>query len=226
MPKDVRYEIKYVGHFGSYHRLRGWLLENPIGFRNEYPCRNVNNVYFDNFDYTAFAENLSGVSERTKLRYRWYGTETAPGKGVLELKRKRNYYGWKLKWRLGEAPYKDRDTWSGIRRRMADQIDDDGKFWLRFNPTPVFINRYRREYFISSNGLLRATIDTEQSVCDQRYRSAPNFTRKAVLPDTFVVEFKFAPQDKEIANRTMQNIPLRVSRHSKYVNAVRRITEI
>ena len=54
---------------------------------------------------------------------------------------------------------------------------------------------------------------------DQRFESRPSFNHKANLPDTLVVEFKFDRDLQPIASKLLQGFPLRVSRHSKYVNA-------
>jgi hypothetical protein len=35
-----------------------------------------------------------------------------------------------------------------------------------------------------------------------------------------VVEFKFAPQDRALGSRTIQGVPIRLSRNSKYVIGV------
>jgi hypothetical protein len=105
-----------------------------------------------------------------------------------------------------------------IRRAMSEQAAPEAKHWLNINPLPVLINRYYRNYFVSSDGRMRATIDTRQKVWDQRYDSRPSFKLKANLPETLVVEFKFDRNLAQEANRMLQGFPLRVSRHSKYVN--------
>ncbi len=101
---------------------------------------------------------------------------------------------------------------------MVEQAPAEAKHWLDINPLPVMINRYYRNYFVSSDGKMRATIDTRQEVWDQRYESRPSFNLKANLPETLVVEFKFNRDLQPMASKLLQGFPLRVSRHSKYVN--------
>jgi hypothetical protein len=88
------------------------------------------------------------------------------------------------------------------------------------------LNRYVREYFQTANGRIRATIDRQQQVFDQRVSSVPNFERPAITQDTLVVEFKFARADRQLAVALLANMPLRVGRHSKYMNAVRAIAMV
>lgn len=225
VPEDARMEIKFVGYAVNYEAVLNAIRMHPAGFIVPYPDRQVNNVYFDTFDYSAFAENLSGVSSRTKLRYRWYGENRAPDSGALEVKCKRNYFGWKLRYNVRNLRYRTKASWRTIRRAMVEQVPAEAKHWLDINPLPVLINRYYRNYFVSSDGGMRATIDTRQEVWDQRYSARPSFLLKANLPETLVVEFKFDRALQPMASKLLQGFPIRVSRHSKYVNGATAIQE-
>jgi len=220
---EERHEVKFAAYATEYAILRHWLHMHPAGFFSPYPDRQVNNVYFDTWDYRAYAENLAGVSERSKVRYRWYGDSAGPAVGSLEVKQKRNHFGWKLRYALSEAPYQPGDDWQAVREFIRRQIPVAGQFWLDQNPLPIMINRYRREYYESADRLIRATIDLDQRVCDQRSGALPNFDHPAIMQDTLVVEFKFAREDRPDAVRLLAKMPLRIGRHSKYMNAVRAI---
>jgi SPX domain protein involved in polyphosphate accumulation len=220
VPEGCRYEIKFVGRSSEHHRLRGWLRQNFVGFGTAYPDRIVNNIYFDSFDYDSFAQNLSGASQRTKLRYRWYGESVTPDRGDLELKCKRNFFGWKLRSGVAEKPYETGDSWRLVRQRMMAQVNPEGRLWLGQHPFPVLINRYHREYFESSDRRIRATIDSGLTIYDQRYKPALNVTRRANIAPTIVIEFKFAREDRDYASDAIQGIPIRVGRHSKYMFGV------
>ena len=221
VPVAARYEVKFVAYIDRIHEMLKWIKLHPAALIEPYPDRKVNNVYFDTFKYTAFAENLSGASSRTKVRYRWYGDSLGPDKGVLEIKRKRNYFGWKTYHKVNLAPFKVGDNWRSVQSKIMGQIDLKGKIWMQSNPFPIMINRYKRKYFVSHDDKVRVTVDTDQKVWDQRYKPYPNMVHPANLPDTFVVEFKFDRKDIVYASEILQGIPLRVGRHSKYMNAVR-----
>lgn len=221
VPEDARMEIKFVAHEIEAQRLKQWLRLHPAGFYTPHPDRQVNNVYFDTHHYFAFTENLSGASSRTKVRYRWYGQHDYPGKGTLEIKCKRNYFGWKLRFPARESPYAEGDSWRDIRRKLIVQLEPEAKTWLQANPHPVIINRYHRSYFVTHDDRVRATIDTSQSMFDQRYKPYPNVTHPANIPRTLIVEFKFDRHDRELGSRIIQGLPLRVSRNSKYMVGVK-----
>ena len=69
-----------------------------------------------------------------------------------------------------------------------------------------------------------ATLDWNQVVWDQRFSPHPNFTRRANIPMSVVLEIKCARGDRELASQALQGLPTRVSRHSKYVMGVRAVS--
>ncbi|MFQ5610490.1 MAG: polyphosphate polymerase domain-containing protein [Woeseiaceae bacterium] len=222
--EQLRHEVKFVTYATGYPHLRNWLHTHEAGFRVPYPARRVNNVYFDTWDYRAFAENLAGVSRRAKVRYRWYGEHEGPRPGQLEVKHRRNQLGWKQRYDVGMRVWAPGWGWDDVRGALAEQLPPDARFWLDRNPMAVFLSGYDREYFVSGDGRIRATLDLDQRVYDQRMRQRPNFRHASVLEDTVVLEFKFAPADRVLATDLLADIPVRLGRHSKYMNAVRAIS--
>jgi len=231
VPVDARYEIKFIAYEHEFNRLLQWIRMNRAGFISPYPDRRINNVYFDTQDCKAYAENLSGASSRRKVRYRWYsdhekGENLQINSGVLEVKCKRNYFGWKQNHKVSSPPDKGGSSWREIRSNILAELSDNGKRILRNNPNPVLINQYDRKYFVTHDGVVRLTIDRNQNVWDQRYKPKPNYKYRANLCKTLVVEFKFARGDQDYASELIQGIPLRVSRNSKYMIGVHTISLI
>ena len=219
----LRYEVKYCARATDLHRLLHWVKHNRAGFGEPFPLRQVNNVYFDTYDHFAYTENISGASQRSKVRYRWYGEVDAPERGSLEVKRRRGGVGWKLSYPTGSVPLAG-VPWRHFRHALRAQLPAEARIWLDANPQPVLINRYRRRYFLSGDGRVRLTVDWDQRVYDERHCATPNLTRPANMPDTLVVELKFDRADRQLANRYAQGIPIRLSRNSKYVIGVQSIT--
>ena len=223
VPDYARLEIKFSAYEVQAHTLLYWLKMHPACFFMPFPDRQVNNIYFDMHNYYAFTENLSGASSRTKVRYRWYGETIDPDIGALEIKCKRNYFGWKHRYPISKPPYKAGYSLRDIRQALLEQLPPDGKKWLYTSPFPIIINRYYRKYFLSSDGRIRVTIDTRQAVWDQRFKPFPNFKNQANLPPALVVEVKFDRNVRELASQILEDIPLRASRHSKYISGVRAV---
>jgi hypothetical protein len=219
-PLDSRQEIKYVAFHAHKDRFLSWLRFNRAGFSRSFPQRWINNIYFDTHDYNAFEDNVSGISARTKVRYRWYGNLEESTQGTIEIKRKRNVFGWKQLYAFENGPDITSKNWIQIYHLLYSGMPQEGKLWLLSNCAPVIINRYHREYFESRDGKVRINIDSRQSVFDQRSKPAPNILHKALLPDMIVIEAKFDRLHRDIASDYLQGVPVRVSRHSKYINAV------
>lgn len=220
--EDLRYEIKFVAHASERHAVFQWVRNHWAGFAEPYPLRRVNNVYFDSYELSAFHENLSGTSRRSKVRWRWYGETRDPERATLEVKRRRGGLGWKLSWKTSGCDL-DRESWRSARSHIRRELGPGARIWLDANPLPVLINRYRRRYFLSGDGAVRLTVDWDQQVYDQKLRSRPNLHRRANLPDTLVVELKFPVAEHAHASKMVQGLPLRLSRNSKYVIGVQSI---
>lgn len=47
------------------------------GFRNIFKKRWVNNIYLDDFYFSSFKDNYSGISDRVKTRIRWYNDDSS-----------------------------------------------------------------------------------------------------------------------------------------------------
>ena len=109
---------------------------------------------------------------------------------------------------------------------MLTELSKDGQRILLNNPNPVLINQYDRQYFVTNDDVIRLTIDRNQSVWDQRYKPDPNYQHRANLCRTLVVEIKFDRAEQTYASQIIQGIPVRVSRHSKYMVGVHTISMI
>ncbi len=221
--EEVRLEIKFVAYAYEVDRVVQWLRLHHAAFDKPFPDRRVHNVYFDSYDYDAYGENLSGISKRVKVRYRWYGEERYPDVGVLEVKCKRNIYGWKHRFPVTVSPLQSGKRWRDIRNSITGVLPAMGKINLNTYPQPVILNQYNRQYFVSRDKSVRVTIDTGMKVYDQRYKPTPNVTRRANISDLMVIEFKAEPSAQDEVNRVVQTLPIRVNRHSKYTTGVEAI---
>lgn len=224
VPELARLETKFVTIPTEQHLVREWLRRHPAGFTRAHPDRTVNNIYFDTFDYRSYADNLAGISKRAKVRYRWYGVSRTPDAGWLEIKKKRNNFGWKDRYPVDRAPYEAGFDWRRIRTRLLEQLPPEGGIWLDTHPLPVMSNRYNRQYFIDADNRVRVTLDTNQAVCDQRNGVKPQFVQRANIADVLIVEFKFARGARDYVSGILGEFPVRASRSSKYMTAVNAIS--
>ena len=73
MSEDWRYERKFVVNNFTFEQVEDFILKNSFLFSEIYNKRQINNIYFDDLQFSAYHQNIEGLSERKKYRLRWYG---------------------------------------------------------------------------------------------------------------------------------------------------------
>ena len=216
-----RYEVKVVCDVQGPPEVEAWVRLHPAHWRIAYPPRQINNIYFDTADYQGLNANLSGVSERSKLRLRWYGGDLYTVESAnLELKCKQGWVGWKeinhveQFFNLGEG------TWSEFYRTLSGVLNSKARRWLQWAAYPVLINTYQRSYYVTPDQKVRLTVDTSLCAYDQRFSAKPNLKRAAPLPAYVIVELKADCEDYQRLSDVLDHFPARVGRFSKYVQGV------
>ena len=217
----MRYELKLPCDAAMLAQARGWIRLHPEGFRTAYPTRQVNNLYLDSPGLTNLAENMAGQAERRKLRFRWYGSNPQPDqvKVVLELKIKHGSVGDKKRLPL-EKPLILKQPFKRTLADLRAEVPDDWRPWVLKANRPALINQYRRDYFVSPDGVVRCTLDYKQVFYDQRYSVRPNLTHVLLAKDQIVIEIKAPVELEERLERAMDSFPIPRSRHSKYVDGL------
>ena len=67
---EKRYEIKFSVNQNEMVEILYFIKKNK--FYRSYPSRYVNSLYFDTSDNISISNNLAGLSNRHKIRLRWY----------------------------------------------------------------------------------------------------------------------------------------------------------
>ncbi len=219
--EERRYEFKIAAEWGSSALGRSWLRMHPEGFRDAYPARLVNNLYLDTNELKSFQENRWGIGDRAKIRLRWYGL---PENNVvidpfLEIKIKSGLVGDKARQQLSckidlNQPYQE------IIKIIRAQADAQWQTRLHAYTQPTIINRYRREYYISPDGAIRATLDSDLTSYNQRFSALPNLLRSMSHDNGLLIEVKAKPEHVGRLQDVMSFFPIQRSRNSKYVNGV------
>jgi len=220
VPERPRFEMKMVADERLLPRVQSWLRQHPDGFYERHPSRMVNSVYFDTPDMHRFVENLGGASERRKVRLRWYGERATGVRPVFEIKCKRNKIGWKISHRLREPIDIEGSTWRDIRREVRSELDDELRLHLDTSGRPVLIVRYQREYYVTADGVIRATVDYGLQAFDQRHARRPNLRFPEPMPRELIIELKGPSDQGDRMVEAIASIPLRVTKRSKYALGV------
>ncbi len=212
-----RYELKLTCDAELLAQARTWINTHPESFRTTYPARIVNNIYLDTLDLSSLRANLSGFSEKRKLRIRWYDSDLS--NAILELKVKQNWLGSKARFDL-PAPLDLSQSWSQIMMAVTRNAPRRWQHLLQTINQPTLINRYRREYFATPDGDLRATLDYAQEFFDQSFSLRPNYRRRLLMERTVVIELKAEAHNLERLQRVCSQFPIRLSRNSKYAGSL------
>jgi SPX domain protein involved in polyphosphate accumulation len=221
MSESGRFERKFVFSETRLAHARAAILRAPGEImRQAFAPRYVNNLYLDTRGFDACRENLDGIADRRKYRVRWYGDFFGSElRAVLEIKVKNALAGSKI-----AKPFK---TFSLMREfspsawpqmLQAAGLDSADASWFK-SYRPVLFNRYRREYFQSSDGVLRVTLDRD--IRYFRWSASQGITQARESGEPYgVLELKYSPEAEKRAARSSQCYGLRLSRHSKYVRGV------
>jgi hypothetical protein len=217
---STRYELKQAYSDLLLPELRSWVEMHPAGFRIAYPSRWVNSIYFDTHGLDTFNDHIAGVPVRRKLRYRWYGQNLRIAQGgQVEVKNKSEYAGWKLIEKLAPTFVLDDNHWAKLMdeyRAAASGVIKELLSVCR----PVLLTVYRREYYVSANGQVRLTIDSQLRGYDQYLASRPNLSFCHPSDGQAILELKSEVSQADELAEVLSHFPVRASRYSKYVNNI------
>ena len=217
-----RFEFKLRSEPTYLAQVHAWVRLHPAHWRVAYPPRQINNIYFDTYDYNSLHDNLGGVGTRRKLRLRWYSPvlETVAA-AQLELKCKAGLVGWKATSPL-DALTLDlcHQSWFDLRQAIQDAADARANLWLAQFAFPVLINHYQRSYYVTTDQAVRLTIDSKLHVYDQRLSAVPNLHRRSPVVDHVIIEIKAERHYYSQLVDVLAHFPIRVDRYSKYVQGM------
>ena len=221
-PTSFRYERKFLISELNRYEIESIVKFHPAIFSEIHHQRFVNNIYFDTINLSNYFDNVIGISQRLKVRIRWYGDLFGfIGKPVLELKIKTGFLGSKLRFPLdpfyigrGYSLKAQQDIFakSGVPDVVTEYLKSS-----RF----TLLNRYGRKYFESADHKFRITIDFDMEF----YKMDPAnnfFIEKIVDYNNTVLELKYSDKDDEDAGFITNYFPFRMTKSSKYVSGIER----
>ena len=203
---ENRVEKKFV--FGKYQEDYIKKMLVTYGFSELFVPRKISSVYLDTFNFDFAKDNINGVSNRKKLRFRWYNNDLS--KIYLEEKKKRNFFVKKNIHNLDIYISKDKII-SELKHYFFRKL----KLYNEHNYNFVLLTNYDRSYWISNDKKIRATIDTN-------LQTSPinDLLRKLNLNET-ILEFKFLPKEENNFRNlfSVNNFNLRSKKFSKYIQS-------
>lgn len=224
--QNLRYERKFIYQNSDLEDVIQIVFANSFCFKEVFVKRKVNNVYFDDNNYSFYKQNVSGIGKREKFRLRWYGEDFNRVNGAtFEIKIKYGEVGDKIS-------YKMEDFKASLSELSKEEIcylisenvkNSSDSLRIKFGQLqPTLYNSYERKYYLSFCEKFRITLDYNQEFFDP---NAVNFLMSKQIIDEreIVLELKYNVEHDDEARRLTQELDSRLTKNSKYVNGVERI---
>ena len=193
---------------------------HPAAFQKTHPGRWINNVYFDSPSLQNYEDNVAGIANRRKLRLRWYGELQGGSTPVLELKLRKNGWGWKVRYTIDALDQIAGRSWGEVFARLRESMEPGDRPAIEEDHLPILVNRYYREYYRTLGGECDLTVDTGYRFFDQRLASQPNLSHPVPTTRGMVIELKFPAGGEQAVQEIASRFPFRLTKSSKYVIGV------
>ena len=187
------------------------LIQNRIGFKEIYEERQINNIYLDDFNLSRFYANIDGNFLKEKWRLRWY-EETFGSNKIVTLEQKS---------RAGNVQFKKTEITSKVNifNNMMTNIFYEKLPVKLKNLYIINFNKYNRRYFANKDKSIRITVDKNVSYSNI-FKEKIFKINKTYKDKRIILEIKSVVNNEELLQNICQNLPLRVSRNSKYINGI------
>ena len=209
--KIKRFERKWIFKSNNSLALINALIRSNLFFRTQYPARNVNSVYFDTYNYSSIRQNLDGVSNKKKIRVRWYGNNYIITNPVLEIKSKKGFETKKESSSIKELDNVKLSDLDIIKEKLNKKLSSKKII------NPILTTHYEREYFVSLNRKIRATVDYNLKSIFLNNSTQIDIVKN--FKNICILEFKYSTSFDKYVRENLKDITLRLSKNSKFVNS-------
>ena len=213
----MRFEKKFRIPLSEFNMIKNIL--KTISFHEAYPCRFISSVYYDSLDFKFYRDSINGISNRKKIRARFYDNNHKEIK--IEEKIKIAEMGYKITRPIRNNKHLILKDLEINQTFIKEKIRVPSEIFKSF--FPVTYIKYLRSYFISNDGKTRITLD--EKISYSKIVSSLNVLYiNTDIPDPRgVVEIKF-DQENELANISIDKITKYINspptRNSKYCNSI------
>ena len=216
-----RYERKFIINANLIENIED--LESYLSSRlhEVFHQRRINSIYYDTPSYKFANDTAEGISNRQKVRIRFYGDLDKFVFPHLEIKSKIGLVGTKEILKLNKEELYENNFL--IKNSHKLNIKNREAFYLLSAIEPKVTVTYKRKYFISSCKKFRFTLDSEIGfkLFD---KNLPNQSLKNDLFYPYnkkILELKYNVNEEVSVNQIIKNLPFRLTSFSKYLTALK-----
>tara|TARA_B110000858_G_C17794219_1_gene471499 strand:+ start:2124 stop:2822 length:699 start_codon:yes stop_codon:yes gene_type:complete len=210
---ESRFEDKFLlKNENTTESLKFILNKNNIFQAHE--NNEINNIYFDTFNYKSYNEHIEGSLDRSKIRVRWYtNSNYKKNEFYLEYKKRINKKSIKIKIQLEISNLYELSPYS-LSSKLNYLLFDHGIKERYRLIQPVLFNKYNRAYYINQESENRITLDTNIHFAKTDNSFKPkNFINSRLN----LVEHKYETSKQKIRLINNNLINLKRSNFSKYI---------
>ena len=210
----MRYEIKYQLSKGDYFNLSSYL--KCINLKESFKSRIVNSIYYDDAEFKLYENSVFGLSQRFKIRGRFYDKES-------------NILNFEKKTRIGDLGYKNIIHNKFFHNKIpliynnniSDKITEIPKRIFE-KYSPVAYISYKRKYFTYDN--LRITIDRNIKSWTIKYNKSFFYLTRPYFFNHCIMELKIGKDsifNYQLIQRIVSEFNLIECKNSKYDKAIK-----
>ena len=217
----MRYERKFEVPLGHCTIISTFLLSQ--GFKEIFKKREVNSIYYDDYDFSNYQNSENGIKDRTKIRARYY--DSGKDGFNLEYKLKNDNLNWKIFKTNNPNEFGNLfPLYIAGEETLFKEIKLPSSINTIFKPK-VLVS-YLRKYFLSRDQNLRITIDFEIKFFSSKYtdKRIDIGIERTHFKD--VLELKYQESigsNSDFIDLLCQEFNFDLSRSSKYCYAINSI---
>lgn len=218
-----RYEQKFVFKQKQPDFVEEIVKKHPANFHEIFQQRQVNNIYFDEADLKFYSDHKKGITNRKKVRIRWYGqTFGQINNPVLEFKYRKGALRIKKSY-----PLKHFNSENGCDENNLKAVliksELPSKVRLEMDKLfPFLVNTYSRKYFRSADLHYRFTID--QNLSYFKFLNEQDIPLLKEEDDEMVIlELKFPIDFNAETIKSSKVLPDHDDVFSKYMSGMKKI---
>ncbi len=207
---NYRYERKFIVPEIYYYEILASLYR--MNYSVKYEPRLINNIYFDNYDFSSLTENIEGLSKRKKYRIRWYGDTFKTSNKSIEVKIKDEFVNSKKSFTFQNLKLNSLEEIKPFYKnlkRIIFKSENKNLYNYLDSRVPSLFNKYNRMYFVDKFQKTRITVDK-----NLKYFSP--ITGLNVNEKSIIIEAKYDKESQFINNFKY----LSYTRYSKYVKGL------
>lgn len=215
MIEEERFERKWVYYSNNSLNLINSLIRSKFFFRYQFPKRKVNSIYFEDKNYSSIIQNLDGVNKKKKLRLRWYGDKSKIIDPKFEFKNKIGFISKKKQIKIEE--FNELDFPKILNLKKIHDVINQKKFNRKII-YPLISTHYEREYLVSADSSIRATVDYNLECIHLKNFSQIKLNKN--FSNITLLEIKYPTNLDDLLRKKLNDITLRLSKNSKYIYSI------